>query len=306
MAKKPVSPEKIFVEQCKTYLSSMTARACQYGYLNVAPNRIIITNSTSVPSDHGDRLMNFNIGELGLHFVYFKDPEFLIKLRTLLQIPTTGCYVILINNFIALLNKYKFESLETYINPKGYHVMTSKGATEVSGKNTVAFPIHNFHIERNLFQFWDDIKDVGSEAHQREYPHHSFDLNLDTHITNRVYFFDFDLIDFKTIDGKSITDKSQPMRLMAIDGITNASIQEFVKKISNDPYTLRAYLWCVNTRYVLSVIEFDNAVTHIRSLRPNLLALTLPGSTPIETRSSLTTVLENTDEQSDEPEFDDQ
>lgn len=96
--KKVVSGDKIFVETCKMYLSSLSARACQYGYLNVAPGRIILSNSTSIPKEHGDRIMDFGIGELGLHFLYFKDKEFLIKLKEFLKIPSDKCYCLLVSN----------------------------------------------------------------------------------------------------------------------------------------------------------------------------------------------------------------
>ena len=293
--KKVVSGDKIFVETCKMYLSSLSARACQYGYLNVAPGRIILSNSTSIPKEHGDRIMDFGIGELGLHFLYFKDKEFLIKLKEFLKIPSDKCYCLLVSNLVLILNKIKFDKLESFITEKGYHVLTAQGATDFTGKDIVAFPIYNFHIEKNLFDYWNYVQTIGNEEHRAEFPFCEFDLPVDPNIVKRIYFYSFDLKDFAKSNGEKILTESQPMRMMAIDGISNPSLQEFVKKLS-EPYTIKCYLWALSNSYVLSVIKFDNAVAQVISYRPNLLALRLPKSTIIETRESLTGMMENINE----------
>lgn len=293
--KKVVSADKIFVETCKMYLSSLSARACQYGYLNVAPGRIILSNSTSMPKEHGDRIMDFGIGELGLHFVYFKDKEFLIKLKEFLKIPSSGCYCLLVSNLVSILNKIKFDKLESFISEKGYHVLTAQGATDFTGKDIVAFPIYNFHIEKNLFDYWNYVQTIGSAEHRAEYPFCEFDLPVNPNIVKHIYFYSFDLKDFAKSNGEKIVTESQPMRMMAIDGISNPSLQEFVKKLS-EPYTIKCYLWALSNSYVLSIIKFDNAVAQVISYRPNLLALRLPKSTIIETRESLTGMMENINE----------
>lgn len=278
------------------YLGSISARACQYGYINVAPNRLILCNSSSVPSEHGDRLMDFGIGELGLHFVYFKDTEFLIKIRELLKLPSQGCYCILLTNLVTLLNKFKLDKVDTFINERGYHVMVNHGATEYDGKNTVAFPIYNFHVEKRLFDYWNYIQDIGSEAHRQMYPHFEFDVPLNPKIVGRVYFFDFDLKSFRDGNNQPVVDNEQSMRMMAIDGITCPSLSDFIKKLGDDPFTLKGYLWMVSKSAVFSIMKFDNAVAHVISLRPNLMALRLPDTVSIETRKSLATMLESNNE----------
>ena len=196
---------------------------------------------------------------------------------------------------VSILNKIKFDKLESFITEKGYHVLTAQGATDFTGKDIVAFPIYNFHIEKNLFDYWNYVQTIGSEEHRAEFPFYEFDLPVDPNIVKRIYFYSFDLKDFAKSNGEKILTESQPMRMMAIDGISNPSLQEFVKKLS-EPYTIKCYLWALSNSYVLSIIKFDNAVAQVISYRPNLLALRLPKSTIIETRESLTGMMENINE----------
>ena len=93
MAKK-IDPDKQFVLDCKLYLSSFSARSCQYAYFNISEDRdtIILSNSSTATNSHGDRLIDFGIGELGVHIVKFKNHEFIVRLRELAQVPEQGLY----------------------------------------------------------------------------------------------------------------------------------------------------------------------------------------------------------------------
>ena len=45
--KKVKDPDKIFVEKCRLYFSSLTARSAQFAYFNVVANGVILCNSIS-------------------------------------------------------------------------------------------------------------------------------------------------------------------------------------------------------------------------------------------------------------------
>ena len=70
--------EKTFLSECKLFLSTLTSRAVQFAYLNIAPNTIILSNSTSTGPgiEHGDKLMNYSVGELCIHVVTLKNSNF--------------------------------------------------------------------------------------------------------------------------------------------------------------------------------------------------------------------------------------
>jgi hypothetical protein len=63
---KAVDPEKVFIAKCKLFFSSLTARSAQHAYFNIAPNVVLLCNSTSPPPNpmHGDRIMQYGIDEV--------------------------------------------------------------------------------------------------------------------------------------------------------------------------------------------------------------------------------------------------
>ncbi len=96
MAKKDISEERKFKDKCKLYFGGISARAISFAYFNFDEDLVVISNSTTPPPNdvHGDRLMDYCVGELSFHFMYFKDKEFLSKFRNLLQIPDGVYYCV--------------------------------------------------------------------------------------------------------------------------------------------------------------------------------------------------------------------
>lgn len=304
MAKK-ISSERQFVETCKLYLSSISARSCQYAYFNLCEDRdtIILSNSSTATNSHGDRLMDFGIGELGVHIVHFKDHEFIDRLRELVQVPETGLFCVLVSNLVNIVSKYSLDKLESFISSRGFHVLVDVSETidrdNFNTKSVVGFPIHNFHIESVLKRFYLDSLRVGTDEHKTKDPYAEFDMPLDVHVTKRVYFFEFDLKDFRYLGGERPFKESTKMRFMSLDGITSPSIQDFIKKLSGTPFTLRVYLWAVRGDYVVFVTRFDNDVINSISLRPNLIGVVMPKDMPIEPDLLLTSEMETSNDGSE-------
>lgn len=287
MAKKPLDPEKVFMNTLRNYLGSISARSCQYAYFNVAPNTIVLSNTTSPPpnDEHGDRLMDFSVGELGIHIIEFKDPDFVVKLKQFLKINDTDYYVIHIVNLISILNKFKLTALDVFENEIGEKVVINHGRKTYDKKNIVGSRVHNFHVVREIYNWYLKITEIGSTAHQQTCPWVEIPMNTQIFIHGRVYTIPIDTDAFKHLDGTPVFSHVNPkLNILGLDGLTSVSIQEFIKKLQPDTFTFTNYFWVVGEHYVLSMTKFEDNIVKVRSSRPNILSIPIPDNVKIEGR----------------------
>lgn len=297
MAKKakPVNEEKEFLAKCKLFFSSLTARSAQYAYFNMAPNLVVVSNSTSPPpnEDHGDRLMDYSVGELSFHFIEFKDEEFLNKLRSFLKIPDGVYFCVHVLNLLSVMGKFAQKDLEVFNNEYGETIVVNKGRSTYDKKNIVGFVIDNFHIVSELYKWYQFVYGIGTDEHKKKYPYVSVPMNTSPEMTGRVFFTEINTTLFKDEQGNPVFKDVMPsMKILCLDGLTTVSIKEFVKRISNLPYTLMLYMWVVDNSYVLSMTIFENDMVKVRSIRPNVLATPISNNIIIES-ANLTSLSED-------------
>ena len=290
MAANPKSsdPDREFTLKAKFIFGSTTGRIAPYAYFGVAPNLVILSNSTSPPpnKDHGDRIMSYSVGELGMHFIEFKDEDFLTQFKALLQIPDGIIWCGHVVNVISLLGKYKVKELQLTINDVGEYLLHKKGSTKIDKKNIVGFAIENFHVVSELFHWYKYVYSVGTPEHKKQYPWVEIPVETDPVMVGRVYFTEIDTDWFKHADGTPVFTGVRPkMQVMNIDGLSAVSLKECVKKLHGQEYSLTRYLWAVQNAYVLSVTRFENDMVVVRSIRPNVLSTPVSDSVGIAEKS---------------------
>lgn len=266
--------DKEFQNECKMLFSALSARSAQYAYLNIDKNMILLTNSTSPPPNdaHGDRLMDFSVSELALHFVELKKSDFLEKLYKYLSISPVGCYCLHVANLASLLNKHKPTELKCFENEHGDKVLCEKHRVTYEKKNVVGFPINNFHIIHELYRWKDFIYSVGTKEHAEKFPHVKEPMPKEVKLQGKVFFLEVPTEKFMR-DGKPVfEDVKDKMHVMCLDGLTVVSYKEFLKKLDK-PYTLDLLGWVVDDSYVMSLTLFENEDYLIRSTRPNILSM---------------------------------
>lgn len=276
MAKKQKSPEKIFLEKFKLYFSSLSSRMSQYAYFNVAENTIILSNSTSGTStDHGDRLMDFSVPELGLHLMEFKDTEFFNQIVNALQIPRDRVFCIHVLNVLSLLGKHKLDEFNFFFNEYGDWIMQTENRKTYEKKNVIGFPVINFHLLKELHRWYLYLKDVSSDDHMSKYPYTFTDVDVEKiDVKAKTFFLDVDSSVFKDKEGKDIFVNVRPnVRVLCFDGLSCVSISEFIKKVIKKEFTFKLYSWVINNSYVLSMTLYEDDIVAVRSIRPNVLAI---------------------------------
>lgn len=273
MAKRKLTEEQIkekaFIASCKLYFSTLTSRAVQFAYLNVAPNTIILTNSTSTGPgiEHGDRLMNYSVGELCVHVVTLKDNSFMQELLQYLDIPETEYCCLKIGTFLSWINKFKRKELESgWVDNQ--IILRPKRNETWNARHVVGFTLRNFHVVRVLHQLYQYISNIGSEEHQKQYPHIQKKFPIDITTVGRVFFFPVETNWYKN-DEQSLFDGYQPhIEILGLDGMSCVSLREFVKKLPEDSYTFDWYSWVLNESAIFYMTRFENEMMEVRSIRP--------------------------------------
>ena len=276
MAKKDLNEEKIFKEKCKMYLGSVSARAISFAYFNLANDLVVLCNSTTPPPNkiHGDRLMDYSVSELSFHFLYFKDREFLEKLRLILQIPDGVYYCINVILVLSIFSHYKLSELEVYDNEFGDKVLNVKTRSTYDKKNVIGFPIYDIHVLNELYKWIRNIENIGTEEHKLSHPNTETSIDLNTTMHGRVYFNEFQLSYFKDRYDQEVFTHMQPsIRIVCLDGLSSPSLKQFIKKLPDDSYKFYQYLWVEVDTYILSMTIFENDIVTIKSIRPNLISL---------------------------------
>ena len=277
--------ERKFLENCKLYFSSLSGRATQYAYLNLGNGTMLLTNSTSSGSDtvHGDRVMDYCVGELCFHLVYPKDQSWFTELRTFLDLPDTECVCIKLNSLMNWLGKYKRKDVEVGWSNDAL-VLRPKGRESWDGRNVIGFIVRNFHVIKQLKWWHISIENIGTEEHRNMFPYHIEKCKLDVSITGRIFFV--------PVETKWYTDKNnqyifnpeqgyQPVvEMLGLDGMSCVSLREFIKKFKDNTYSLIWYSWVVN-KAIFSMTHFENELADIKSIRPYTPLIPLRiGTTP--------------------------
>ena len=290
-ALKKDDPERQFLDKLKLYFSSLTARSTQYAYFNLDDNLVVLCNSTSgTPNDvHGDKIMEYAVGELTFHFVYFKDTQFFNELRSFLKVPEGLVYCVQILNVISLLNKAEKRSkIDIFTNEVGDQIGVLHGNKTYTKKNIFGYVVTSFHIVSALMQWCRVVGEIGSQAHRDKYPHLDIELDPNIPLTGRVFTLPVSTMDFKHSDGSLVFKDVMPqMRVLGLDGLTSVSLREFVRRIKKQPYTLQLYLWSVDDSYVLHMTTFENDMVSVKTFRPNILATPISNKILLDTKSVL-------------------
>lgn len=275
--------EKAFVETAKRIFSSLSARACPYAYFNVRPNGLIISNSTSpTPNDvHGDRLMDYKVGELGLHFVEVKDAAFLERMRNFLQLPSDACYCVLGPKVVSILNKFHIKELHVVTTTDKQIYLLPKTSKKLTKDAWVAGPVTDFHVLSAL-HYWNDFaNEIGSPGLESRCHYVRLTLPKYLRVTNRVYFFHFDASLFEEDGVPVLHDKNTNIELMGVDGVSTVSRLEYIGKWDEE-YTLELYAWLVAKSYFLTATLYEDSLVRVISTRPNIATILLPASTKVE------------------------
>lgn len=264
--------EKYFREMNKLYFSSLSSRATQYAYLNVIPNTIMLSNSTTSgpASEHGDRIMDYSVGELCFHLVRPKDLSWLEELQRFLILPNTETVCIRLNSLMNWLGKYARKDVEV-----GWAgdtlVMRPKKRESWDGRNVIGFVVRNFHIIKQL-QWWGmSIDQIGSEEHQKEYPNHTEKCDINVPISGRVFFTKVHTNWYRNQRNEPIFPAEQgyqqEIEQLGLDGMSCVSLREFIKKFKDDTYTFTWYSWVVYGA-IFSMTQFTNEIVSVKSIRP--------------------------------------
>ena len=264
----PASVSKEFLDKCKKYLVTISSSRAQYCYFNFCKNTVILCNSTSGGKGqaHGDRLMDFTVGELALHFVTFKDLEFFKQLREFLLVPETDFYCVHIVNLMSLVNTIGKDDLEvTRLN--GYTVCKRASDENLVDKNKVGFMVTDFHVIKALITWTDHIKTVVKQGALVETP-------VDVYATsdNGLYFTELN-IEQLHLD-KYYKNVEPTIKFLAFDGLTTVSLKSFIKKLKNVKYDLKRYVW-VENNLIYSYATYEDSFVKVLSYRPNIASLPL-------------------------------
>ena len=258
---------KEFLEKCRHYLSTSTSRTTPYAYFNFIDNTVILSNSTSGGSEHGDRLMDFSVGELGFHYVEFKDTEFLNEFKTFFKIPSDDFFCVHIVNLFSLLNTIRIDCCDVLITDDGSRVLTPKGVVSYSDKNIFGFYIRDFHVIKVIRDHASDV----ARILRPDFDKVEYTVDLDPKITGGLYFTSIPVSLFVK-NGQPIFNKCLPeIKILGMDGLSTVNLGTFIKKLKK-PYTLKRFLW-VKDKCVYSLAIFEDDVCNIISYRPNVVSI---------------------------------
>ena len=185
----PTSVSKEFFDKCKKYLVTISSSRAQYCYFNFCKNTVILSNSTSGGKlvAHGDRLMDFTVGELALHFVTFKDQEFFKQLREFLLVPDKDFFCVHIVNVMSLVNSIGINNLDV-LKSEGRTIIKPVSEQILAEKNYVGFTLTDFHVIRALSTWMNHIKQVVREADVVEMP-----IDRHTNVDSGLYFTELNI-----------------------------------------------------------------------------------------------------------------
>lgn len=277
--------EKEFVKITRLIFSSFSGRGCQYAYFNIRPNGLIMANATSPSPNktHGDRIMAFKIGVLGLqmmdiiHSTWYKD------IRRLLCIPETGYYLVYAAKVASILGRNRVGQLHLLYDRKGNTYLAPKETQAVDKQWLVMSELTNHHIAYNLLQ-WNAAADyVNTDEFLQKYPHQIVPVTNLPVATSRVYYQTVEVSDFRHPDGSVVfPDKQKTLRVSGWEGIHIPHMREYLSK-QDGKYRLEWVLWSIDDFYIRTAIRYRDDVVSVLCLRPNNIYIPLPADLALET-----------------------
>jgi len=251
---------------CKFYLTTLSARAAHYCYFNFRDNAVILCNSTtSTNARHGDRLMDFSVGELGLHLVEFRDKSIIPAIKKLLHIPETKFYGIHIVNFMKEWNKCLFEELP---------IEFTKDQLLLSGK-VCGSVLHNFHVIKMLDFYAGIMENITTRINVIE-----TEVDVHPELNGNYYTISVDTGLFKIDDQPIFIDAVPTMKIPCIDGLTTVSFKSFLPKVQED-YEIKRYFWNEDIR-IYSITYYSDSNVIVKSFRPNILSIPIINITKMD------------------------
>ena len=248
------------------YLTSVSARRMQYCYFNFAgSNTVVVSNSTTKSSaPHGDRLMQFSVGELGFHIIKFKDENVLTRFKELLHIPSDKYYCVQIVKLMSVLKKGNLSSLDI--------TMNNNSELYVDGVKYGSI-LYDFHVIMMIEIYIDTINQALRNKNVM-----ITDIDLKPEIDGNVYYTKIDPNDLRDKNGPSW--ESRILKFPCVDGLTTVSLKTFIPKIKHE-YLFKRYFWYEDIR-IYSFARFSDEHVDIVTFRPNIVLIPIPTKTDID------------------------
>lgn len=289
------SLDKRFLTIEKLLFSSLSMRACAYAYFNIIPNGCILSNSTKPPTagqpiSYHDRLIEYSVSDLTLHFIEIKDPDFLPRFKKICGIPDKGIWCAHVGNITRQMSQTHLDNLVLTPYYGGAKLLSPRGVADnqLDSSYLGVFPVKVYHVCRNLLEWWKGMQFTATEEFAATTPHAIMPIDITTPIVDRGYHLNFDLDILKRQDGTPVfRNKVNHMRFEAIDGIDGVSFKEFLKRVSTDPFTFDLMVWSISDTYVLHMTIFENDLVKVKTLRPNVVLIPLDAGTPTTNRDLL-------------------
>lgn len=252
---------------CKFYLTTLSARSAHYCYFNFKRNSVVLCNSTTkADAQHGDRLMDFSVGELGLHLVEFTDGRIITALKKILKIPDNVFYCIHVVNFMKEWNKCPFNELLINVDRDGRLYLNEKLCGMV---------ITNFHVIMMIGKYITVIDNAIEDNNAIE-----TEVDIHPELTGNYYMISVDTNIFERDGIKTFRNVLPKMRIPCIDGLSTVSFKSFLPKVKWD-YVLKRYFWNEDIRiYSMTYYRDDHVI--VKSFRPNILSIPISNITSME------------------------
>lgn len=261
--------DKVFNKYVKMIFSSLTARTCIYVYFNIIPGVLIFSNSTESKAPHGNRIMNYSVSELSMHFVTLHK-DFLDDLYRVLCIPQNEVFCLNTKQLIAALSKIKYEEIVTF---RDEELLVMHGKKDTKTCTVIGEVIDNFHIIKYMHDWYYRVEEMGTEEHKAKYAWIEKAVDVTPVFFKNLYEVPIHTTDFVK-NNERIFKKDAVLHTVGFDGLTCVSLREFVKKLK-EPYSLKTYMFCADDRYILKITKFDNEMVSVKTIMPNVLTIPL-------------------------------
>lgn len=276
------------VGKIKQYLAAISSRKLQYAYFNIAPNTVILSNSSSnrQGTPHGDRLMAFRTGGIAVHIVTFKDPNFLDEVMTKFSIPKDVLYVVNVTKWNAVLGKASLEDLNSTITPDGTLIVRPKDEPfypdDPDKKRVIGSVVDNFHIRTVLLELYEYSTTLGNEQHRNEHPHYLAKLDLSVYGGASAFLDKIDVSVFKDKQGNPLFNHHHnEITVVDYDGIGAPSFKSFIKKLKCD-YKLTVYRFVEDGQSIYTATYYEDEFAYVKCLRPYTFVVPLPLSVKLD------------------------
>lgn len=206
-------------------LVDLSNRMCTHGFLIPDFEGIVVCNPTSkdAKAEFSDNITKYCVGELGLHFVEFKNKDYYRSLISWVTGNNSKAAIIHLDlaKISSVINKYLPDQIKL-ATVNGTRVVKNWAA--LSGKPgdvVLSNDVENYQILVNLRLMFDDARRILVKMNEVS----RLDITIgDTYtVSNRTYFVKIDPAELKPIDTNPFTHHL-PLTLVATDGVTLPSI----------------------------------------------------------------------------------